>query len=145
MRYLLDTNIALRLINIADRQYPEIQEAIATLLEERHECYLTSQVLIELWVVATRPKDVNGLGCSVDSIRRAINELRESFPLLEENAQILPIWLELVTTHTLKGKRVHDARLAAVALSAGISHILTLNPRDFRGIAGIYPISPLEL
>ena len=29
------------------------------------ECFLTAQVLVELWVVATRPVEVNSLGWAI--------------------------------------------------------------------------------
>ena len=61
-QYLLDTNIVLRFSNPSDTQHSLAAEAVATLLAQGGECYLTAQVLIELWVVATRPVDVNGLG-----------------------------------------------------------------------------------
>jgi len=52
-KYLLDTNVVLRLSNPSDDQHELVTEAIATLLTQGNECYLTAQVLIELWVVAT--------------------------------------------------------------------------------------------
>ena len=61
-KYLLDTNIILRFVNPSDRQHGLVTEAVAILLEQSDECYLTAQVLTELWVVATRSIDVNGLG-----------------------------------------------------------------------------------
>lgn len=63
-KYLLDTNVVLRLSNPSDDQHELVTEAIATLLTQGDEYYLTEQVLIELWVVATRPINVNGLGWS---------------------------------------------------------------------------------
>jgi hypothetical protein len=33
------------------------------------ECFLTPQVLIEFWVVATRPLEVNGLGWTTQKTR----------------------------------------------------------------------------
>ena len=40
-----------------------------------NECYLTAQVLIELWVVATRLVEVNGLGWSIEQTRQVIDQL----------------------------------------------------------------------
>jgi hypothetical protein len=39
------------------------------LLTQGDECFLTAQVLVELWVVATRPVEVNGLGWAVNTVR----------------------------------------------------------------------------
>lgn len=59
-RYLLDTNVILRFCNPSDLQHDLAKEAISCLLNQADECFLTAQVLIELWVVATRPVQVNG-------------------------------------------------------------------------------------
>lgn len=100
---------------------------------------------MELWVVATRPIDVNGLGWSIEQTRKIVDQLVDRFPLVEETPQIFPIWLNLVTEQQVKGKRTHDARIAAVMIASEISHILTLNPNDFSGIPGIKIAHPREI
>jgi predicted nucleic acid-binding protein len=112
------------------------------LLSQGDECYLTAQVLVELWVVATRPVDVNGLGWPIAQVRGAIEQLLDQFPLASENPQIFPAGLELVTTQQIHGKRTHDARIIAVMLSNDIRHILTLNPKDFLGVSDITIVHP---
>jgi predicted nucleic acid-binding protein len=144
-KYLLDTNIILRLSNPSDEQHRLVTEAIVALLMQSDECYVTAQVLIELWVVATRPVDVNGLGWSPEKTRDIIDQLLKRFPIAEETLQILSTWLAVVTEHHIKGKRTHDARIVAVMKTCDISHILTLNPDDFPGIAGITVLHPQEV
>ncbi|MGD2180184.1 type II toxin-antitoxin system VapC family toxin [Lusitaniella coriacea] len=144
-QYLLDTNIVLRLSNPADRQHRLVVQAVATLLARADECYLTAQILIEFWVVATRPIDVNGLGWSIEQVRHVIDRLRDRFPVAEETQQSFPIWLNLVTENKIRGKRTHDARLIAVMLASNIDCILTLNPNDFLGISGITVVHPQEI
>lgn len=130
-KYLLDTNIILRFCNPADVQHRLVADAVATLLAQGDECYLTPQVLMEMWVVATRPTDVNGLGWTPTYTRQVIDGLLERFPLAEELPQVFQIWLDLVTDYDIKGKRTHDMRIVALLRAAKIDHILTLNPRDF--------------
>ncbi|MBE9115421.1 PIN domain-containing protein [Lusitaniella coriacea LEGE 07157] len=144
-QYLLDTNIVLRLSNPADRQHRLVVQAVATLLARADECYLTAQILIEFWVVATRPIDVNGLGWSIEQARHVIDRLRDRFPVAEETQQSFPIWLNIVTENKIRGKRTHDARLIAVMLASNIDCILTLNPNDFLGISGITVVHPQEI
>jgi predicted nucleic acid-binding protein len=141
-KYLLDTNILLRLSNPTDTHHELVTAAVATLLSRGDECYLTAQVLVELWVVATRPADVNGLGWSIAQVRRTIEQLLDQFPLTAENPQIFPAWLELVTARQIQGKRTHDVRIVAVMLSTDIRHILTLNPKDFSGVSDITIVHP---
>jgi predicted nucleic acid-binding protein len=61
--YLLDTNILIRSRDIASSDYNLVDRTIRYLISNNHQCLITSQVLIEFWVVATRPVTVNGLGC----------------------------------------------------------------------------------
>jgi predicted nucleic acid-binding protein len=145
IRYLLDTNIILRFCNPSDVQHDLATEAIFYLLNQGDECFLTGQVLIELWVVATRPVEVNGLGWTTDKTRTIIDELLNRFPLLEESPQIFLNWLDLVTTDQVMGKRTHDARLIAVMLANNITHILTFNPSDFALPSRITVICPQQL
>ncbi|MGA9379097.1 MAG: type II toxin-antitoxin system VapC family toxin [Phormidium sp.] len=144
-KYLLDTNVVLRFCNPDDLQHHLAREAIYCLLNQADECFLTAQVLIELWVVATRPVEVNGLGWSTEKTRNIIDELLNRFPLLEESSQIFPHWLDLVTTNKIRGKRTHDARLIAVMLTNGITHLLTFNPTDFALNSSITVARPQEL
>ena len=145
IKYLLDTNIVLRFSNPSDTQHSLAKEAVANLLIHGDECYLTVQILIELWVVATRPINVNGLGWSIEQTRNVIDQLLERFPVADETSQIFPNWLNLVTENQIKGKRTHDARVVAVMLASDISHILTLNPNDFSGIPEITVVHPQEI
>jgi len=74
VQYLLDTNVVLRFSNPSDALHNLATEAVATLLLQGHECYLTAQVLIESWVVATRPVSVNGLGWSIEQTHNVIEQ-----------------------------------------------------------------------
>ncbi len=140
--YLLDTNILLRSRDIASPDYNLVDRTIRYLISNNHQCFITSQVLIEFWVVATRPVAVNGLGWTPEETERAVQMLINQFSLLEETPDIFRIWLSLATTYKILGKRTHDLRIQAVALAYNISHILTLNPKDFVEVEGITIVHP---
>ncbi|MUG91188.1 PIN domain-containing protein [Scytonema sp. UIC 10036] len=140
--YLLDTNILLRSRDIAAPDYNLVDRTIRYLISNNHQCFITSQVLIEFWVVATRPTDVNGLGWTPEETERAVQMLIKQFEWLEETPSIFHIWLSLATIYRISGKRIHDLRLQAVVLAHNISHILTLNPKDFVPVEGITIIHP---
>lgn len=80
-RYLLDTNIVLRFCNRSDLDHPLAVDAVTQLLNQGDECFLTAQVLIEFWVVATRPVEVNGLGWTTEQVHDIIQQLLLQFPL----------------------------------------------------------------
>jgi predicted nucleic acid-binding protein len=60
-RYLLDTNILVRASDDQAADYAVAIDAVAQLLSQGNDCVIAPQVLIEFWVVATRPIDVNAI------------------------------------------------------------------------------------
>ncbi len=140
--YLLDTNIILRFTDTDSFEYEITNNAIFQILLQGSKCFITSQVLIEFWVVATRPVAVNGLGWTPEETEQAVQRLINQFEWLEETPDIFCLWFSLATTHKISGKRTHDLRIQAVMLAHNISHILTLNPKDFVRVEGITIIHP---
>jgi predicted nucleic acid-binding protein len=145
IKYLLDTNILLRAADVSSATHSLANNAIDQIIVDGNECVITSQVLIEFWVVATRPTDVNGLGWSTLQTKNYVNDLLNNFTLITENIDIFPNWLQLVTDNNIKGKRTHDLRLLAVMKVHNISHLLTFNPRDFIQLPEITIIQPQSL
>jgi predicted nucleic acid-binding protein len=142
--YLLDTNILLRSRDITSPDFHLIDKTIKYLISNNHQCFITSQVIIEFWVVATRPVNVNGLGWTVAQTTQAVQMLINQFDLLEETPDVFSIWFNLVTTYNISGKRTHDIHILAVMLAHNISHILTLNPKDFIAVPEITIIHPQD-
>ncbi|ODG96777.1 twitching motility protein PilT [Nostoc sp. KVJ20] len=139
---LLDTNILLRSRDIASPDYNLVDRTIRYLISNNHRCFITSQVLIEFWVVATRPVAVNGLGWTPEETELSVQMLINQFEWLKETPDIFRLWFSLATTHKISGKRTHDLRIQAVVLAHNISHILTLNPKDFVEVEGITIVHP---
>jgi len=144
-QYLLDTNILLRVADISSETHFLANEAINQIITDGNECVITSQVLIEFWVVATRPLDVNGLGWKTSQIRDYVNDLLENFTLIGETLDIFPNWLQLVTDYDIKGKRTHDIRLLAVMKSHNITHLLTFNSKDFIQLPKLTIVHPQDI
>jgi predicted nucleic acid-binding protein len=67
--YLLDTNIILRVVQSSAPMHALAVEAVASVLAKGDNIFITPQILIEFWAVATRPIDVNGLGWSSSQIQ----------------------------------------------------------------------------
>lgn len=141
-RYLLDTNVCLRLADEQAAEHFLVIEAVRVLLEQGNEFVTVPQNLYEFWSVATRPTTVNGLGWNSAHTRSALDSLTLEFPLLEDTPDVLINWLELVTTYDVKGKQVHDARLVAAMQTHDVVNLLTLNVRDFERYSDIKPVHP---
>jgi predicted nucleic acid-binding protein len=141
-RYLLDTNILVRASDDQAADYTVAIDAVAQLLSQGNDCVIAPQVLIEFWVVATRPIDVNGLGWSIDHCEQEVRQFLEQFSLLEDRPETFNIWLRLVHQYRIAGKRVHDARLAATMVAHNIQHVLTFNVDDFVRITEVMAVHP---
>ena len=105
---------------------------------------MASQNFVEFWSVATRPVEVNGMGLDPEQAERLLARLESVFDLLPEPPTVHAIWRQLVIAHRVRGRQVHDARLVAVMLANGISHILTFNVSDFARYPGIVAIDPRD-
>src|SRR5213080_3424465 len=137
--YLADTNLLLRLADPDSEQHPVATQALARLLGQGDEVYLTSQNFIEFWAVATRPVEANGFGWTSERTAKEVADLQERFPLLPDSPEIFTRWLELVKQCPVHGKRVHDARLVAVLQAHAVEHLITFNTSDF----GAFPMLSL--
>lgn len=139
--YLLDTNVVLRLIDRENPAHEQCRMAVEALITRGDEPCLAPQVLVEFWVVATRPKQSNGFGWDPTTAKDAIEGLRSQFSLRPEGKELFEEWLRLVTSFGVSGKRSHDARLAAFVSVYDLKAVVTLNPRDFNGL-GIRVVEP---
>lgn len=142
MRYLVDTNVLLRLLQRNDPQYAAIRGAVNDLLAGGHELCYTPQNIVEFWNGCTRDATSNGFGLTIAETDRRVNLIEGKFTLLEDKPSIYPEWRKLVVTHSIKGRQVHDARLVAAMKVHGVSHILTFNSKDFTRYPGIIAVSP---
>ena len=83
-RILLDTNVIVRLSDPTAPEHGVVRAALNKLIEQATALCVTPQVLIEFWVVATRPTEANGLGWSVEETRRVLDGLMAQLALLED-------------------------------------------------------------
>jgi len=143
--WLLDTNVILRIQEEQCDQYELVTRSVARLIEGGSLVCVAPQVITEFWCVATRPRDVNGLGWNVDLTEARVNDVLDRFEFLEDTAAIFPIWLDLVRNHAVNGKQVHDARLVAVMKAHGVENLLTFNIDDFKAYEEISAVHPASV
>jgi len=79
--YLLDTNVVLRLVDRNDAAHNQCRIAVETLIRRGDELCLAPQVLVEFWVVATRPAQSNGFGWDAATTKNIVEGLSSRFPL----------------------------------------------------------------
>lgn len=143
-QYLIDTNVLLRLVAPTGAQYSQAIQAVKALLSRGDALFLTPQVVMEFWSVATRPRDVNGYGWTTAEVETEVAKLLAQFPILPETPAVFSQWLRLVGLRGTVGKQVHDAHIVAVLNAHNVSNLLTFNVGDFAGY-GINAVSPAEI
>lgn len=134
---LFDTNVLLYLANPQAPEHTRAKAAMAEFLANGQCPVIAGQILLEFWTVATRPVQANGLGWSTTQAFQQIETFRKRFTLLEEPTAVVDLWLGIVVSHDLKGKRIHDAHLLATMMANGVALLLTFNPSDFPAVDGI--------
>lgn len=142
---LLDTNMWLRIADPTAATHGVAAASVKSLSGAAHTTCTCVQVLIEFWVVATRPCSVNGLEWTTPRTDAFVQHILERCHLLEDKESIFPIWRTLVQTHDIKGKRSHDARIAAVMAAHGVLHLLTFNGADFAAFPQVKVLAPADV
>ncbi len=144
-RILLDTNLLLRLHDVTSPHQQMTQEALIKVRMRGDFPCITTQNLIEFWSVATRPINVNGFAWTTSKVETEVNLFLSTFSFLADTPEILTHWMALVAQHDIKGRRTHDARLAAVMLAHGVTHLLTFNTDDFKSFSSLTLVHPSEI
>jgi predicted nucleic acid-binding protein len=146
MRYLVDTNVLLRMLQRNDPNYSIIRQAVRTLMARGDELCCAPQNIVELWNVCTRPATARGgFGLTTTETERRVRLIERIFTILEETPAVYPEWRRLVVDNSVAGVQVHDARLVSLMNIHDITHVLTLNGADFSRYTGITSVSPDEI
>jgi predicted nucleic acid-binding protein len=144
-RYLIDTNVLLRLSRQDDPQHQIIATTIEALDRQGADLCFATQNIAEFWNVVTRPTDRNGYGLTIVEANQRVEFIERTMTLLPDNEQVYSIWRRLVVANNVRGVQVHDARLAAMMQAHGVTRILTLNEPDFLRYSGIQAIHPHQV
>lgn len=128
---LLDTNVLLRIAGSPGLLDGRLDSFLYELVDQGFEFVVSSQNIIEFWNVATRPRSSNGFGVSPAVARQIVDAIENRFRLVPDSPSIHEQWKQLVTDYGVGGASVHDARLVATMNFHHISHVMTLNSRDF--------------
>lgn len=145
MKYLLDTNILLRLIEVRHPQHKETIEALKILRQQDCEFYILLQNVSEFWNVCTRSVERNGLGLSIQLTDFYLARLERFFTLLPDIEDTYRNWRELVVNRAVSGAKVHDAKIVASMKAHNIQHLLTFNSDDFKRYSEISVVEPTDI
>jgi predicted nucleic acid-binding protein len=145
MKYLLDTNILLRLVQLFHPHHKQAREALKTLRRQNYTFYILLQNVSEFWNVCTRPADKNGLGFSIAKTDLHLKRFERFFTILPDTLEVYENWRELVVNHSVSGIQVHDAKIAAAMKAHNLQNLLTFNAKDFKRYTDIKAIEPKDI
>jgi predicted nucleic acid-binding protein len=146
MPYMADTNILLRFVAPNDPNHALVRDVMYSLLKRSEQVCYTSQNLAEFWNVCTRPITArSGFGLSVEETERRAKVIESYLTFLPDSEAVHLEWRRLVVTYGVMGVKVHDARLVALMLVYGVTHILTFNTDDFKRFSQITVVHPSEI
>ena len=142
---LVDTNVLVRLRDEMSPEHADCRRVLEAAADGRLNLVCCAQVIIEYWAVATRPKNVNGLGLMPEAASADLYNLLDVIDLIPEPPDVGTRWLTLVSTHRVSGRPSHDARIVALMEAEGIQQIVTLNAGDFARFKTIKCLTPEQL
>lgn len=100
------------------------------------------QVFREYLVVATRPREDNGLGMSVTDALHNIGSFRMRVHLLPEAAEVTDKLASLIERLSISGKHIHDANLIAAMQVHRVGILVSANSGDFARFERIELLTP---
>jgi predicted nucleic acid-binding protein len=130
--YMVDSNALICYLKSSDPQHTAAANAIEGLTERGYILHITARSIIEFWAVTSRPGVVNDFGWDVGRSEASVPLLLASFDFLSGTVAVFTEWHRLMTSKSLIGRQVHDARLMAVMKAHGLSDILILTAGDFQ-------------
>jgi predicted nucleic acid-binding protein len=139
---LVDTSVLARLLERDSLKGRAAEKALRDPEADFAGLSISSQVLTEFWVVATRPAESNGYGLTPADADACLADFLDSFILLPDPPDLLDLWREIVVAQSIRGKQAHDAKLVAVMRAHGAGRVLTFNARDFRRYGDIEIVVP---
>lgn len=119
--------------------------AVTGLIAAGENVVTVPQCLIEFWVVATRPISSNGLEFSIAEAEAEIERIGSLLTILPEPPDIFEKWRLLVSKYSARGKKAHDARIAAAMVAHRVENIVTFNDSDFRRYTEFNTLTPTEV
>ena len=126
----VDTNILVYLANENAQQHQAVLEKIETLASS-YEMVISRQILREYAVVMTRPGMLER-PLTPGEVADDLEKWQNVFEIVDETQDVTSQLIALLKKYAVKGKRIHDANLAATMLAYGIDNLLTANGSDFQ-------------
>ncbi len=141
-RRFVDTNILITASDADRERHIDCRNLIESALAGQIGLFASGQIFREYLVVATRPIKNNGLAMQTRRALENVQAFKQCIKVLDENSRVSDRLTTLIQRYKLRGKRIHDANVAATMLEHGLKRLVTLNPGDFAVIKEIEVMEP---
>jgi predicted nucleic acid-binding protein len=125
-------------------EHTAARTVLGQLQAEGGALWISQQVLREYLSVVTRPQ-ATAPAIPPKIALADVQRFRASFEVAGDRPTVLDHLLQLLRSHQVTGKQVHDANLVATSLDYGIHRLLTFNTGDFQRFADIITLVPLPV
>ena len=136
-----DTNVCLRLARFEAPFSDAIFALYRRLRDQNISVVCAEGTLREVYRIATG--EVNGYDLGAEAGLRFLDRVQKDVLALPTDLTTLERWREILLNDKVRGRRVHDAHIAATLLSHGVTTIVTLDAK-FR-FSGLESVTPAEL
>ena len=132
-RVLLDAGIFIGALLRGDPRHQEARLLVEQARRGAIEACTTAGILSEVYAALTweKAQPRHSPAHAANAVRLLV-EPPSAIDVLEENLNVILRALELAANHNLTARRVHDARHAAAALSAGVQEVHTYDIDDWQ-------------
>lgn len=137
----IDSNVLIYASAPASPHHAAAMAALDRIEAQGVPLWISTQVVREFLAQTTRPDVLAGRPL-VEAVARA-PKLYERFYVAPETEVVGEVLLDLVERHGVRGKRVHDANIAATCVAYGVGRLLTHNGADFARYAPAIEVVPL--
>lgn len=139
--WFVDTNVLLYATSSRSPWHQDAVEALNRAREQETRLVISTQVLREYLVAATRPGS-EGVPAFEDALKN-VRTLQSELRVVGDDLAIAVKLVDLVEEYEVVGKQVHDANIVATMMIHGIERLLTHNVGDFARFSDVVTIMPL--
>jgi predicted nucleic acid-binding protein len=135
-RVLIDAGVFIGALLKGDSRHVEARPLVEQARRGEFAACTTAAILSEVYSALTweKAEPRHDTAKAAQAVRLLV-ELPSAIVVLNENLEVALKALALATKHRLTARRVHNARHAAAALSAGVVSVYTCDVEDWRVFA----------
>jgi predicted nucleic acid-binding protein len=131
----VDTNVLVYSTRPLSVHHAAAAQALARLGAAGVTMCISPQILREYLAAVTRPQ-ATAPGLPMETAINDVHRFRAAFLVAEERASVLDRLIEILSTHRVADRQIHDANIVATMLDCGV-HRLLRDCRKFWGQAAI--------